>query len=150
MTRRVVITADDLGREAGTTEVIIALLTEGQVSATTLIPVSPHAEQAAAQIRDLGVVPRLHVTLTSEHGLPRWHPLTGAATLPDPDGTLTDDPFTLAARGETEDVIQEADAQLRWMHDRDLPPVAADSHSGTLYGLHGRSWLPRGIGRAHV
>ncbi|MFI6385877.1 carbohydrate deacetylase [Nonomuraea sp. NPDC050540] len=142
MTRRVVITADDLGREAGTTEVIIALLAEGQVSATTLIPVSPHADQAAARIRDLGLVPRLHVTLTSEHGLPRWRPLTGTTTLPDPDGTLTDDPFTLGARGETEDVIREADAQLRWMHDRDLPPVAADSHSGTLYGLHGRSWLP--------
>ncbi|MFI6905311.1 carbohydrate deacetylase [Nonomuraea sp. NPDC050394] len=141
MTRRVVITADDLGREAGTTEVIIALLAEGQVSATTLIPVSPLADQAAAQVRDLGVVPRLHVTLTSEHGLPRWRPLNGAATLADPGGTLTDDPFALGARGEAEDVIREADAQLRWMRDRDLPPVAADSHSGTLYGLHGRSWL---------
>ncbi|MFI9554786.1 ChbG/HpnK family deacetylase [Nonomuraea endophytica] len=141
MTRRVVITADDLGREAGTTEVIVALLAEGQVSATTLIPVTPVAKQAADQVRALGVIPRLHVTLTSEHGLPRWHPLNGAASLTDPDGTLTDDPFVLGAQGEAEDVIREADAQLRWMHDRGLTPVAADSHSGTLYGLHGRSWL---------
>ncbi|GAA2212057.1 hypothetical protein GCM10009850_075190 [Nonomuraea monospora] len=141
MNRRVVITADDLGREPGTTEVIAALLAEGHVSATTLICVSPEAEQAAARMRQAGVVPRLHVTLTSERGLPRWRPLDGPASLADADGTLSDDPFVLGARGETADVLREADAQLRWMRARGLPPVAADSHSGTLYGLHGRSWL---------
>ncbi|MFI7613464.1 ChbG/HpnK family deacetylase [Nonomuraea terrae] len=141
MTRRLVITADDLGREPGTTEVIAALLAEGHVTATTLICVSPIAEQAANQVGKLGVVPRLHVTLTSERGIPRWRPLNAATSLVDPDGTLTDDPFTLGARGELHDVLQEADAQLRWMRDRGLVPEAADSHAGTLYGLHGRSWL---------
>lgn len=141
MTRRLVITADDLGREPGTTEVIAALLAEGNVTATTLICVSPAAERAAELARELGVLPRLHVTLTSERGLPRWRPLDGAASLVDPDGTLTDDPFALGARGEASDVVREADAQLRWMRDRGLSPVAADSHAGTLYGLHGRSWL---------
>ncbi|GAA3472102.1 carbohydrate deacetylase [Nonomuraea roseola] len=145
MTRRVVITADDLGREPGTTEVIAALLAEGQVSATTLIPVSPLAEQAANHVRELGVVPRLHVTLTSEHGLPRWRPLDGAASLVDPDGTLSDDPFVLGARGEAREVIGEADAQLRWMRGRGFAPAAADSHAGTLYGLHGRSWLAQAL-----
>lgn len=141
MSRRLVITADDLGREPGTTEVIAALLAEGNVTATTLICVSPAAERAAELARELGVLPRLHVTLTSERGLPRWRPLDGAASLVDPDGTLTDDPFALGARGEASDVVREADAQLRWMRDRGLSPVAADSHAGTLYGLHGRSWL---------
>ncbi|GAA4568947.1 carbohydrate deacetylase [Planotetraspora kaengkrachanensis] len=141
MTRRVVITADDLGREPGTTEVVVALLAEGHVSATTLIAVSPAAERAADRVRELGVVPRLHVTLTSERGLPRWRPLDGAASLVDPDGTLTDEPSALGARGEAEDVIREAGAQLRWMRDRGLTPEGADSHAGTLYGLHGRSWL---------
>lgn len=141
MSRRLVITADDLGREPGTTEVIAALLAEGNVTATTLICVSPAAERAAELARELGVLPRLHVTLTSERGLPGWRPLDGAASLVDPDGTLTDDPFALGARGEASDVVREADAQLRWMRDRGLSPVAADSHAGTLYGLHGRSWL---------
>ncbi|GGO79131.1 carbohydrate deacetylase [Nonomuraea cavernae] len=145
MTRRVVITADDLAREPGTTEVIVALLAEGQVSATTLICLSPDAERAANQVRALGVVPRLHVTLTSERGLPRWRPLDGAASLVDPDGTLSDDPFVLGARGEAEDVIREADAQLRWMSERGFTPEAADSHAGTLYGLHGRSWLAEAL-----
>ena len=74
MSRRLVITADDLGREPGTTEVIAALLAEGNVTATTLICVSPAAERAAELARALGVLPRLHVTLTSERGLPRCRP----------------------------------------------------------------------------
>ncbi|MEV0618438.1 ChbG/HpnK family deacetylase [Nonomuraea sp. NPDC050404] len=145
MTRRVVITADDLGREPGTTEVIASLLAEGQATATTLICLSPVAEQAAKTVRELGVVPRLHVTLTSEGGLPRWRPLTGAASLADRDGTLSDDPYVLGARGESGDVIGEAEAQLRWMRERGLTPEAADSHAGTLYGLHGRSWLAEAL-----
>ncbi|KAB8194109.1 ChbG/HpnK family deacetylase [Nonomuraea phyllanthi] len=145
MTRRVVITADDLGREPGTNDVIAALLAEGHVTATTLICVSPDAERAAGQVWKLGVVPRLHVTLTSEGGLPRWRPLDGAASLVDPDGTLSDDPFALGARGEARDVVREADAQLRWMRERGPAPVAADSHAGTLYGLHGRSWLAEAL-----
>ncbi|MFB4287303.1 ChbG/HpnK family deacetylase [Nonomuraea sp. ATR24] len=145
MRRRVVITADDLGREPGTTDVIAGLLAEGHVSATTLICVSPEADRAAARVRELGVVPRVHVTLTSERGLPRWRPLNGGASLADPDGTLSDDPMVLGARGEAGDVIGEADAQLRWMRERGAAPVAADSHAGTLYGLHGRSWLAEAL-----
>jgi chitin disaccharide deacetylase len=145
MSRRLVLTADDLAREPGTTEVIVALLAEGHVSATTLICVSPAAQDAANRVWELGVVPRLHVTLTSERGVPRWRPLDGAASLVDPDGTLSDDPFVLGARGEAREVIREADAQLRWMRDRGRTPVAADSHAGTLYGLHGRSWLAEAL-----
>jgi hypothetical protein len=141
MTRRLVITADDLGREAATTDVIIALLAEGHASATTLIAVSPHAADAADRAWALGIVPRLHITLTSERGLPRWRPLSGAASLVDPDGVFVDDPFVLQRHGEATDVLREADAQLAWMRHHGLEPEAADSHAGTLYGLHGRSWL---------
>ena len=70
MSRRLVITADDLGREPGTTEVIAELLAEGNVSATTLITVSPHAADAARGCGSWASVPRLHVTLTGERGLP--------------------------------------------------------------------------------
>jgi YdjC-like protein len=145
VTRRVVITADDLAREPGTTDVITDLLAEGHVSATTLIAVSPHAAHAADRVRALGVVPRLHITLTSERGLPRWRPLSSASSLVEPDGAFGDDPFVLQRRGEAADVLREADAQLAWMHDRGLAPGAADSHAGTLYGLHGQSWLQEAL-----
>lgn len=145
MTRRLTLTADDLGREAGTTAVIAELATEGLVTSTTLIPVSPHAADAAARMRDLGIVPRIHVTLTSEGGLPRWRPLTASPSLVDRDGTMPDDPFAFAARAEPAEVVAELDAQLEWMPEHGLHPVAADSHAGTLYGLHGRSFLAEAL-----
>jgi chitin disaccharide deacetylase len=148
MTRRVVITADDLGREPGTTEMITTLLAEGYASATTLITVSPAAEDAAQRVAQIGVLPHLHVTLTSDRGQPRWRAMSGVSSITDPDGTLTDDPFALAGRGGADHVIREADAQLEWMRRRDLSPVAADSHSGTLYGLHGGSWAEQMLGVA--
>lgn len=137
MTRSVVITADDFGRDLGTNETIAALLAEGHISATTLITVSPSAADA---LRRIDLVPHLHVTLTSERGLPRWSPLGGASRLTDPDGSLTDDLLQLSSRCTPTDAIAEADAQLGWMRRRGLTPVAADSHSGTLYGLHGGPW----------
>lgn len=145
MSRRLTLTADDLGREAGTTAVIAELLAEGLVTSTTLIPVSPHAADAAARMRDLGVVPRVHATLTSERGLPRWRPLTGAPSLVDGDGALPDDPFVLAARGAPGEVTAELETQLAWLRDAGFDPVAADSHAGTLYGLHGRSFLAEAL-----
>jgi predicted glycoside hydrolase/deacetylase ChbG (UPF0249 family) len=141
MNRRVVITADDLGREPGTTEMIIALLAERYVSATTLITVSPTAEDAAQRVAQIGVLPHLHVTLTSDRGQSRWRAMSGVSSITDMEGTLTDDPYALASRGGVDDVVREADAQLEWMRRSGFSPVAADSHSGTLYGLHGGPWV---------
>ncbi|MGD7707018.1 ChbG/HpnK family deacetylase [Microlunatus sp. Y2014] len=145
MSRRVVITADDLGREQQTTAVITDLLADALITATTIIPVSPHSFEAAAAMRELGVVPRLHVTLTSEGGLPGWRPLTSGRSLVDEVGLLPSDPFLLGARGEPTDVLAELEAQLGWQRDQGMAPVAVDSHAGTLYGLHGRSFLAEAL-----
>lgn len=141
MTRRLVVTADDLGREPATTDAIIDLLTEGHISATTLITVSAHSADAVDRVKAKGVVPHLHVTLTSDRNLPPWRPLSDAASLADADGAFVDDAFALQRQGETADVVRECDAQLAWMRSHGLAPKAADSHKGALYGLHGRSWL---------
>jgi chitin disaccharide deacetylase len=146
MTRSVVITADDLGREPGTTEVIASLLAEGHASATTLITVSPAAEDAALRMTQIGIRPHLHVTLTTERGQPRWRAMSGVSSITDADGTLTDDLYALAARAQPGDAIREAGAQLEWMRSRGFSPVAADSHSGTLYGLHGGPWAGQILG----
>lgn len=142
MSRALVITADDLGREPSTTDEIVRLATDGLITATTLIPVSPQAVDAAVRIAATAITPRLHLTLTSETGLPAWRPLGDeVASLVTEDGTLPYDPFVVGGRGETEDVLSELDAQLYWCQEQGLAVVAADSHAGTLYGLHGRSWL---------
>jgi hypothetical protein len=142
MTRRVVITADDLGREEGTSAVIAELLADGCVTATSLITVSPGAGRAAALARERGVVPHLHVTLTSERGLPPWRPLAGGSSLVDRAGYLGD--VAVAQRAERADVRREMEAQLARMGEHGLAPQAADGHGGVLYGLGGDrplSWL---------
>ncbi len=141
MSRALVITADDLGREPATTDEIVHLADDGRITATTLIPVSPHSADAAARITATAITPRLHLTLTSEAGLPAWRPLGGAVPSLAEDGTFPYDPFVVGARGETEEVLGELDAQLAWLQGQGFTVVAADSHAGTLYGLHGRSWL---------
>jgi hypothetical protein len=140
VSRRLVITADDLGRDAGSTQEIVALLADGHVTATTLIAVSPESAPAVAAVRRLGVVPHLHVTLTSERGLVPWRPLSDAPSLVDDSGALG--PAWAAERAATADVLGEMDAQLAWMRGQGVAPRAADSHAGVLYGLSGRSLLP--------
>ncbi|GAA1716547.1 hypothetical protein GCM10009809_10780 [Isoptericola hypogeus] len=143
--RGLVITADDLGRDTASTGVVLDLAAAGHVTATTLIPAAPGSADAARRAREAGLVPHLHVTLNGERGLPPWHPLSGGASLAGPDGALPDDPHVVGARAETADVEAELDAQLAWVRDQGLRPVVADSHAGTLYGLHGRSFLAEGI-----
>ena len=139
--RRLVVTADDLGRDPASTDIVLDLAAAGHVTATTLIPVAPGARDAARRARAAGVEPHLHLTLTGERGLPPWRPLSGGASLAGPDGALPADPHAVGSRAEPGDVVAELDAQLAWAHEAGLRPAVADSHAGTLYGLHGRSFL---------
>ncbi|UFU03156.1 ChbG/HpnK family deacetylase [Ruania suaedae] len=145
--RRLVLTADDLGRDEATTAEILALAREEAITATTVIPLAPGSAGAAAQITTAHLAVRVHLTLTSESGesgesgVAAWRPLAHGPSLVEEDGTLPTDPYRLGARGETADVLIELEAQLAWARAHGVEPAAADSHAGTLYGLHGRSWL---------
>lgn len=142
MSRRLVLTADDLGREAAGVGPVLELLASGPLTATTLIPVAPASGQAALACRAAGVQPRLHVTLTSEVGLAGWRPLgADRGSLTDRAGLLHTDPRLLEERGEAAEVLAEVAAQWDWMRAQGLRPTGLDSHAGTLYGLHGSSWL---------
>lgn len=142
MNRRLVLTADDLGRETAGVRPILDLLACGPLTATTLIPVAPDSVPAAAACREAGVQPRLHVTLTSERGLAGWRPLTtDTGSLTDRAGLLHTDPRVLGERGDGGEVLAEVAAQWDWMLAQGLRPTGLDSHAGALYGLHGRSWL---------
>ena len=141
MTRRLVITADDFGRDPATNDTIAALAEESAITATSLIVVSPHADTALEMIRGLSLTPGLHVTLTSETTLPPWRSLSGAPGLSVDGDHLTHDAARAVAAAMPHDVLAELDAQLAWMHQRGTSPRVVDSHSGTLYGVHGRSFL---------
>lgn len=166
MTRRLVITADDFGIDPGTNAAIVDLMSDGLVSATTLMPVAPAAADAVARLRHAGLpAPRLHMTLSSEQRLPAFRPLASdVPSLVDDDGAFPFDAAVAERRASVPDVARELLAQLDWMHSLGLRPTALDSHAGTLYGLHGRSLaqtalefcahhqlsfrLPRTLGRA--
>src|SRR5690606_22066332 len=92
--------------------------------------------------RELGVVPHLHVTLTSERGQPRWRPMSGASSLVDRSGALDEHPAAVEERAVPADVVREMDAQLAWMREHGLAPRAVDSHAGVLYGLSGSAGSP--------
>lgn len=137
--RGLVVTADDAGRELASSVEIAGLLADGRITATTLIAV---ASDADAALRVLGgTTPRVHAALTSETGCAPWSALSGASSVTEPDGTLSYAPEAFAARATSADVGAELAAQYSWFVERGLSPTGVDSHSGTLYGLAGRSYL---------
>lgn len=158
MTRRLVLTADDLGRDPATDQTIAELARAGLITATTAIVVSPHAARAVERVLDAGLVPHLHATLTSEDGIPPWRPLTGvpSSTEPDavqsssagrssltgPDGALPRDTTVPGRRAVGTEVSAELAAQYDRLVSFGAVPAVMDSHAGTLYGLTGRSFLP--------
>lgn len=137
MTRHLVITADDLGRDAAGTEMIHSLYAEGAITRSTLIPVSAESERAAARFRLSGFAVQLHVTLSSDAEPTAWRPLTSGQTLRDERGTLPVDAWRVERQLDPGHARAELDAQLAWMHRTGLRPSSADSHAGVLYGLRG-------------
>lgn len=151
MTRRLVITADDLGRDPAGDPAIVELAAEGLITATTaiVVGVGPTAETVAA-LQAVGIEPRLHATLSSERGIAAWHALTAGASLGDehdgePGGPLPFDAALVAQRGEPGEVAAELAAQLGRLRSLGACPAALDSHAGTLYGLTGRSFVPEAL-----
>lgn len=140
MDRKLVITADDLGVDTDTNATIVELMREGLVSATTLIPVAPAAPDAVRRMREAGLGdPRLHLTLSSARELPPWRPLSpDVPSLTGPDGTFPTDPAVVERTAMVPELARELLAQLNWMRGLGLRPTCLDTHSGTLYGLHGR------------
>ncbi|MWB98926.1 carbohydrate deacetylase [Agromyces seonyuensis] len=146
MTRRLVVTADDLGRERAGIPAILALAADGCITATTAIVVGEAlTADDVATLRAIDVEPRLHATLTGERGLAPWRPVTQAPSLVDAVGALPAEATTFAERAAPGDVAAELAAQLERLRSLGARPTAMDSHAGTLYGLAGRSFLPEAL-----
>lgn len=140
MTRRLVVTADDLGRTAADSRVVLDLFAEGAVSAVTLMPVTPFAEGAAAEVRGRPGV-RVHGTLVSDGDVPPWRPITSVPSLVDDAGYLRTDPVLTSRCGRAADVVTELAAQVAWLRERVGEPAGLDAHTALVYGAHGADWL---------
>ena len=141
-TRRVVVTADDYGYDPASAEVVRGLLRDGCASATTVLAVSEHLGRVAPGLaslreqRELGI--GLHLATSSDRGREPWAPLSPEGTaLADPDGNLPADPAVAEARATPKAIAAEVVAQLARLGDFGLAADRIDSHSGTVYGLHG-------------
>ncbi|MGP9536917.1 ChbG/HpnK family deacetylase [Brachybacterium sp. AOP43-C2-M15] len=135
MTRRLVITADDLGRDRDGTATVLSLLADGSVTSASLLAVTPHTAEAAAAARAVGLQPHLHLAVTSDRGPHRWRPLSPGTSLRDARGLLREDPHGAELALDPGELRVELDAQLAQVHALGLRPQTADSHAGTLYGL---------------
>ncbi|PHP53757.1 ChbG/HpnK family deacetylase [Actinomyces ruminis] len=142
--RRVVLTADDYGYDPASAEVVLDLLQGGYVSATTVLAVSEYLDDvvqplAALQARrDFGV--GLHLATNSDRGREPWKPLSARA-LAGPDGTLPVDPSAAESLATADAMANEIAAQLARIEGTGLTVDRIDSHSGTVYGLHGGAGL---------
>lgn len=138
--RRLVVTADDLGRDPATTATILELIDDGRITSTTLLAVAPDALAAGRAAADRGIAPRLHAALTSERELAPWRPASDDGARAWPDGLPLDAGGLGDLRDET--LLGELDAQLGEMQAAGIPPAALDPHGEALYGLSGRSRVP--------
>ena len=146
--RRVVLTADDYGYEPASSELVVRLLREGRLTATTVLAIAPGLERQVPALLAPDVVSGrcgLHLAITSERGREPWRPLSeaGRRTLAgsDPDGALPVDLAQVEARTTDAVIAEEIEAQRRRVAALGLTPVRLDMHAGALYGLHGTSTL---------
>jgi Uncharacterized protein conserved in bacteria len=144
--RSLVLTADDFGYDPRTSALIVSLLLDGCLSATTVLAV---VEDLQDQVSPLLDVTRgrcgLHFATSSDRGPRPWRPLSLHGALAGPDGFLANDPLVAEQRATPDVIRSELRAQLSRLVTLGLTPVRLDSHSGTLYGFHGNSMLGEGI-----
>lgn len=138
-TRRLVITADDFGFDPATNEAILELLADKKVTATTVMAVSPFAEDGADNLEQYRSGLGLHFILNSDFGREPWIPASNSMR------ELYDAYPYSAAEAELavnpELVTAELEAQFDAMCALGLSPSRLDSHCGTLYGLNGQPFI---------
>ena len=144
--RGLVLTADDFGWEPGTNAAIVSLLQDGAITATTVLAVSPFAEVALGALEDVpGAALGVHFSLTSDTRR-RLYPLAdGVHSLVEEDGAFSTDPARAEQSATAAHVVQELEAQIEWVTARGWTPRRLDSHSGTLYGLHGAPFVAEAL-----
>ena len=148
-----IVNADDFGMCHSYNEAVFALLEEGKITSSTLMPVTPGRDEAAAwclrkKVKCVG----LHTTLTSEWPSLRWPSLTRLPSLEDEDGFLYRNCEAFWRHARSEDVARELDAQFEWFASTGVFFSHADNHMGSVYPLGGPGapdYLPLALERCH-
>lgn len=127
---RLVVQADDFGMCHAINEGILASMTRGIVTQTTMMPPCPWFDEAAAMARRHALPVGLHCTLTCEWENMRWHPLTPGASLRAGDGGFWRTVEEVQREADAREATDELVAQGERMRDRGLDLRFLDCHMG--------------------
>jgi len=146
--RLLIVNADDLGLCRSVNETVVGLLEEGAVGSATIMMNCPWSADAASRVlkrlpgADVGV----HWTLTSEWPGYKWGPLcrtAPATTLATRAGWFPETAAEVERNADPEQIRAELIAQVEAALSSGLVPTHADSHMGSLYGIHsGKDLVP--------
>ena len=156
MSRRLVITADDVGLDEPTVTAVAELARAGRLTAVSVIPMAGWAFQALEVLRpsaggrspmagpylNPGLSIGLHATFTSDLSRGSWGPWSPGASLVRPGGRrFYTNVVDFAAAAHPQDVLAELRAQIAWLRDSGVGPSHLDSHHGAIYGLVGPDFV---------
>jgi predicted glycoside hydrolase/deacetylase ChbG (UPF0249 family) len=125
-----IVSCDDLGSSQAANSAIYQALREGWATSAGLMVPAPWAREAASRHRgeDVGV----HLTLTAEHELFRWGPVTQAPSLLGGDGGFAQTVSDFWEHADLEEVRRECRAQIERAIYWGFDITHLDSHEGAL------------------
>jgi chitin disaccharide deacetylase len=128
MTRRLVISSDDLGMSESVNRGIRAAADRGVLTSTNLMVPCPWFEQGAALLRDSAVDLGVHLTLTAEWDHYKWRPLSSGASLRNADGYCHQSIAELMARARPDELAAEMREQIAHAGRRGVNVAYVDLH----------------------
>lgn len=128
--RLLIINCDDLGLSHATNLGVYDALRDGIATSSSLMVPCPWAREAASRYRgeDVGV----RLTLTAEHDLYRWAPITQAPSLLDGDGGFPRTAVDAWEHADLDEVRRECRAQLERAILWGFDISHLDSHMGVM------------------
>ncbi|MBP3040995.1 polysaccharide deacetylase family protein [Bacillaceae bacterium Marseille-Q3522] len=142
--RYLIIHADDYGMCRETNACIEELFKRECITSASVMTVGDFAGEAMKTSLNNGFDIGVHVTLNSDWKNRPWNSTEAADKVPslvNDRGFFYDDLNDFFTNALEEEVEMEIRAQYHFFTDRKITPTHMDSHSGTLYGMRGRSFL---------
>lgn len=133
MTKYLIVNADDFGMCHSTNEAIYDLVKNGCIKSTTMIMNTPWILEAINMAKDFkNCSIGIHLTHTSEWDTYRWRPLTFNKNLQDEQGYFYHLTEQCLKTATSEDLVSEAEAQIKYAKDLGVKFSHIDNHMRTF------------------
>ena len=130
-----IVNADDVGLHADVTDATIQAMKLGLVTSGSIMVPCPDFERTLSiWKKDPGLDFGIHLTLTCEWGRPYpWAPILSKDVVPSlftQDGRMWPNVESLVQHSKLDEVLMEAEAQIRKVLDSGMHPTHLDAHMG--------------------